>query len=57
MLIEIITKTAEPLRMAEARTSAPGFGHDNLVPVFERLLPAVAAAVTRAGATPGMTVA
>ena len=57
MLIDIITKTAEPLRIAEACATVPGFGHDNLAPVFERLLPEVAAAVVRAGATPGMTVA
>jgi DNA-binding transcriptional MerR regulator len=57
MPADIITKTAEPLRIAEAVESAPGFGHANLGPVFERLLPEVAAAIGRAGARPGISVA
>ena len=57
MPADIITKTTEPLRIAEASATAPGFGHHNLGPVFERLLPEVAAAIvvalsTRKAVTP-----
>jgi effector-binding domain-containing protein len=57
MPADIITKTTEPLRIAEASATAPGFGHHNLGPVFERLLPEVASTIVRAGAKLGMSVA
>ena len=57
MPADVVIKTAEPLRIAEAVGSAPGFGHDNLGPVFERLLPGVFSAIVRAGAKPGISVA
>ena len=57
MPADIIIKTTEPLRIAETSGSAPGFGHDNLGPVFERLLPEVVSTVVRAGAKPGICVA
>ena len=53
----IVTKTTEPLRIAEASSTAPGFGHANLGPVFDRLLPQVFSAIVDEGAKPGISVA
>jgi effector-binding domain-containing protein len=57
MPVDIVTKIAEPLRMAQATGSAPGFGHENLGPVFDRLLPEVLSMIANAGAKPGISVA
>jgi DNA-binding transcriptional MerR regulator len=54
---DIVIKQTQPLRMAEAAATAPGFGHENLGPVFGRLLPAVLAHVEGVGAKPGISVA
>ena len=57
MPADVVIKTAEPLRVAATVGAAPGFGHDNLGPVFERILPDVYSAIVRAGAKPGISVA
>jgi DNA-binding transcriptional MerR regulator/predicted transcriptional regulator YdeE len=57
MPADIVVKTAEPLRIAAATGSAPGFGHDNLGPVFDQLLPEIWSTITSAGAKPGISVA
>jgi DNA-binding transcriptional MerR regulator len=38
---DIVIKHTQPLRVAEAVGTAPGFGHENLGPVFGHLLPEV----------------
>ena len=53
----IVIKHTQPLRIAESTGTAPGFGHDNLGPVFEQVLPRVLAHVMQSGAKPGMCVA
>jgi DNA-binding transcriptional MerR regulator len=53
----IVLKTTPPLRIAEASAAAPGFGSENLGPVFGRLLPEVLVHLDRAGARPGISVA
>lgn len=53
----IVLKTTEPLRLAEASATAPGYGPENLAPAFAELLPAVLAHLDRAGARPGISVA
>jgi effector-binding domain-containing protein len=53
----IVLKTTEPLRIAEASTTAPGFGPENLAPAFAELLPAVLAYLAQAEARPGISVA
>ena len=53
----IVVKTTEPLRVAEASATAPGFGHENLDPVFARLIPEVLTHLGQNGARPGMCVA
>jgi effector-binding domain-containing protein len=53
---DIVLKTTAPLRIAEAVGVAPGFGHENLFPVFGRLLPEVFAHIDAAGAQPRMSV-
>jgi DNA-binding transcriptional MerR regulator len=35
---DIVLKTTDPVRIAEASGVAPGFGHENLNPVFAQLL-------------------
>jgi len=54
---DVAIKTTEPIRLAEASGPAPGFGHENLSPVFHRLVPTVLGHLGRAGARPGIMVA
>ncbi len=54
---DIVLKTTDPLRIAEAVGVASDFGRENLGPVFERLLPDVLARIGEAGARPGRCVA
>ncbi len=53
----VVVKRTQPLRIAESAATAPGFGHDNLAPVFMELVPRVIANLERAGARPGIMVA
>jgi DNA-binding transcriptional MerR regulator/predicted transcriptional regulator YdeE len=53
---DIVLKKTAPLRIAEAVGVAPGFGPENLSPLFGRLLPEVYAHIDAAGAKPGMHV-
>ena len=53
---DIVLKKTDPLRIAEAVGVAPGFGPENLSPLFGRLLPEVYAHIDAAGAKPGMHV-
>ena len=55
--IDVAIKMTEPIRIAEASGAAPGFGHENLNPVFQRLVPVVLGHLGRAGARPGIMVA
>jgi DNA-binding transcriptional MerR regulator/effector-binding domain-containing protein len=55
--IDIVTKVAEPLRLAETTGIAPGYGYDNVHPVFEQRLPAVWERLGEAGIEPGICVA
>jgi DNA-binding transcriptional MerR regulator len=54
---DIVIKRTLPVRIAEAEATAPGFGHENLGPVFGRLLPEVVGHLAQAGARPGISVA
>jgi DNA-binding transcriptional MerR regulator len=54
---DIVLKSTQPLCIAEAADAAPGFGPENLGPVFMRLVPEVLAHLERAGAQPGIMVA
>jgi DNA-binding transcriptional MerR regulator len=53
---DVVIKQTDSIRLAEAVGTAPGYGSDNLGPVFARLLPLVAEHLTRAGARPGISV-
>jgi effector-binding domain-containing protein len=53
---DVVIKQAEPIRLAEAVGTAPGYGSDNLGPLFARLLPVVLDHLTRVGAKPGISV-
>ena len=55
--IEIVVKHTESVRMAETTGAAPGYGHENIGPVFEARLPVVWARLTEAGIEPGVVVA
>jgi DNA-binding transcriptional MerR regulator len=55
-LHDVVIKQADPIRLAEATGTAPGYGSDNLGPLFTRLIPQVLDHLTRAGARPGVTV-
>jgi DNA-binding transcriptional MerR regulator len=54
---DIVLKSTQPLRIAEGSDTAPGFGPENLVPVFMRVLPDVSAHLERTNARPGIMVA
>ncbi len=53
----VVVKHTQPLRIAEAAGPAPGFGSNNLGPVFMDLVPEVIAHLERVGAHPGHMVA
>jgi DNA-binding transcriptional MerR regulator/predicted transcriptional regulator YdeE len=55
-LHDVVIKQAEPIRLAEAVGTAPGYGSENLGPLFTRLLPEVLEHLTRFGAKPGIVV-
>jgi effector-binding domain-containing protein len=52
----IAVKHTQSIRIAEASAVAPGFGHENIAPVFERLVPQVIAHLVHVGVAPGMLV-
>ncbi len=54
---DVVIKQTDPLRIAEAVGTAPGYGYQNLGPLFARLLPEVFNHIQRAGAKPGISVA
>jgi DNA-binding transcriptional MerR regulator len=54
---DIVLKSTQPLRIAEIADTAPGFGSENLGPVFMRVMPEVFAHLERADAQPGIMVA
>ena len=55
--LDVAVKNTEPVRIAEANGEAAGFGHDNLGPVFERLVPVVLGHLGAAGVRPATMVA
>jgi DNA-binding transcriptional MerR regulator len=55
--INVVIKTAEAVRIAEVAELAPGFGHENLGPVFERAVPRLLGALGQQGVTPRMMIA
>jgi len=55
-LHDVVMKTTTPLRIAEAKGSAPGFGQENLGPLFGRLVPEVLGHLGQQGARPGILV-
>jgi effector-binding domain-containing protein len=54
--LDVVVKTTEPVRMAEASGVAAGFG-DSLKPLFERLVPKVLGYLAGSAARPGIMVA
>jgi DNA-binding transcriptional MerR regulator len=54
---DIVLKKTDPLRIAEAVGVAAGFGHANLGPVFQQLVPQVLGRLNETGTTPGLFVA
>src|SRR3984957_10324881 len=55
-LQDVVIKQAESIRLAEAVGTAPGYGAENLGPLFTRLIPEVIEHLTRAGVKPGILV-
>ena len=53
----IVVKTTDVLRVAETSATAPGFGSENLGPIFERLVPIVLARIHESDARPHIMVA
>jgi effector-binding domain-containing protein len=55
--LDVAIKNTDPVRVASASVTAPGFGHDNLNPAFQQLAPLVLGHLDRAGGRPGIMVA
>jgi DNA-binding transcriptional MerR regulator len=55
--LDVAIKTTDPVRIAEASAVAPGFGHENLHPLFERIVPEVLAHLAAAQIRPGIMIA
>jgi DNA-binding transcriptional MerR regulator len=55
-LHDVVIKQAGSIRLAEAVGTAPGYGAENLGPLFARLVPEVVEHLTREGAKPGILV-
>jgi effector-binding domain-containing protein len=51
--IDVVVKETEPLRMAETTGVAPGYGHENIGPVFQGRLPVVLERIVENGLRPG----
>lgn len=56
-LNDVVIKHSEPVRVAEAVGSAPGFGTENIGPVFRPLFQQVRAHLRDGGARPGINIA
>ncbi len=54
---EVIIKLSEPVRVAEAAASAPGFGTENIGPVFRPLFQQVYNYLVRSEVRPGINIA
>ena len=55
--LDVAIKMTDPIRIAEASAVAPGFGHENLAPLFQRLVPEVLGDLGVAGVRPGIMIA
>ena len=55
--IDVVVKETEPLRMAETTGVAPGYGHENVGPVFRARLPVVWQRLAESGLEPERCVA
>jgi DNA-binding transcriptional MerR regulator len=55
-LQDVVIKQTEPVRVAEAVGSAPGFGTENISPVFQPLCHQVLAYLERTGVRPGINI-
>jgi DNA-binding transcriptional MerR regulator/predicted transcriptional regulator YdeE len=55
-LQDVVIKQSEPVRVAEAVGSAPGFGTENISPVFQPLCHQVLAYLERTGVRPGINI-
>ena len=55
--IDMVVKKIEGVRVAETTGVSPGFGHDNIGPVFEARLPVVWEQMVESGITPGPVLA
>src|ERR1700680_2337321 len=52
MVQDIVTRAPQPMRIVEATGTAPGFGSENLGPLFMRLVPEVITQLEATGARP-----
>jgi DNA-binding transcriptional MerR regulator/predicted transcriptional regulator YdeE len=55
--VDVAIKTTEPVRIAETSGTAPGFGHENLAPLFQELVPKVLNQLSASNARPGIMIA
>jgi DNA-binding transcriptional MerR regulator len=56
-VLDVVIKTTHPVTVAEVVGTAPGFGHANIGPVFEELVPRVLGHLGRVGVAPGIMIA
>ena len=53
----VVVKQTQPVRIAEMTGEAAGFGHENIGPVFQQVVPQLLAHLGPAGVTQGMMIA
>jgi len=56
MPAHIVVKQTQPVRIAEMTGEAPGFGHENIGPVYERVVPQLLEQLAAASITPRMMI-
>ncbi len=55
--LDVAIKQTDSVRIAEASGVAPGFGHENLNPLFQLLVPQILGHLARFGVRPGIMIA
>jgi effector-binding domain-containing protein len=55
--LDVAIKTTESVRIAETSGTAPGFGHENLAPLFQELVPNLLGQLSASNARPGIMIA
>jgi DNA-binding transcriptional MerR regulator len=56
MPAQVVVKKTQPVRIAEMTGEAPGFGHENIGPVYQKIVPQLLERLAAASVTPRMMI-